>query len=181
MSSLFIYKMAVLPALPSKYINQLEKIMNDFLWNSRAPKIPIHILQLSKENGGAGLVNFRLRDQALKVKWVREMETDEMTKNLALHALQTPLGSDIWRCNIKAEDVPTVVTTRSFWRDVLFAWTHINFKKDVTTPNDIANQFLWFNSHIRIAKKPLCYDKAYNNGLKILFQILDNNQKLKDS
>ena len=181
MSSLFIYKMAVLPALSSKHINQLEKIMNDFLWSSRAPKIPIHILQLSKENGGAGLVNFRLRDQALKAKWIREMEIDEMTKNLALHALRTPLGNDIWRCNIKAEDVSTVVTTHSFWRDVLLAWTHINFKKDVTTPSDIANQFLWFNSHIRIAKRPLCYDKAYNNGLKTLLQILDNNQKLKDS
>ena len=63
-SSLFIYKMQVLPFLPSKLIKQIEMEFEKFIWNGRKPKIPLKILMNSKEDGGLALINLSLKDMA---------------------------------------------------------------------------------------------------------------------
>ena len=52
--------------------------MEKFLWNDKRRKIPKNVMQANKNEGGAGFVNFELKDLSLKVKWVQTLNQDTM-------------------------------------------------------------------------------------------------------
>ena len=168
-ASLFIYKMTVLPRMSELYINRLHEIINKFIWNNKKPKIPPETLQLPKENGGLGLINFRNKDHALKASWVKLLLTDSMTRIFAENALQPLLQQKIWLCNIAPNDVLCSFKP-SFWRDVLESWSLINHKEP-QLPEEISSQIIWYNSYIRINDKPIFWSIPYNNDLIELGQI----------
>ena len=68
-SSLFVYKMMVLPVIPDKVVKQMNNIIREFLWNGKKAKIAYAILQNPKDQGGLNLVNLKNKDRALKVSW----------------------------------------------------------------------------------------------------------------
>lgn len=59
---------------------------------------------------------------------------------------------------------------QSFWRDVLFAWTKINFKQP-SNPSQIAAQSIWFNSLLKSNKKLFWYPAAWSAGIKFIFNL----------
>ena len=56
-SSLFVYHMLTLPMMMRMQVANIESIIKNYLWNSKHPKIPMHILQKDKNDGGLRLVN----------------------------------------------------------------------------------------------------------------------------
>ena len=54
LSSLFIYKLTVLPAILDDILEKYNQAVTDFLWNGKRPKIPLDILQACKEPRGTG-------------------------------------------------------------------------------------------------------------------------------
>ena len=52
-ASLFVYKMMVLPEMPTYMVSQLNKMGEEFIWNGRKAKIPLVKLQNSKRVGWA--------------------------------------------------------------------------------------------------------------------------------
>ena len=60
-ASLFVYKMMVLPTIPDKTIKQIDNIIRDFIWNKKKSKIAYAILQNSTREGGANLVNLKIK------------------------------------------------------------------------------------------------------------------------
>ena len=103
--SLFVYKLTVLPFLPGSYIKKIEDIMSKFLWNNRRAKIPLRVLQLSKNKGGLNLVNLRNRDIALKTTWVNVIHQDPSVAQYAIEALKCDLKLMIWQCNLNSGDI----------------------------------------------------------------------------
>ena len=79
--------MSVLPKIPDQIVDRLNKIMNLFLWNERKPKISLSILQANKTDAGMGLVNFEIKDDSLKVKWIQMITTDSLVAALAYRKL----------------------------------------------------------------------------------------------
>ena len=59
MSSLYVYKLQVLPQIPDTVVNRLEKVLCQFIWNERKPKLPLDTLQREKHLGGLGLIDIR--------------------------------------------------------------------------------------------------------------------------
>ena len=51
-----------------------------------------------------------------------------------------------------------------FWKDVLLAWSECNYS-EVTTPESIANQILWYNSHIKVQKQFFFSNELYEKGV----------------
>ena len=170
-ASLFVYKMSVIPTIPDNFVRKLNEICENFIWNGRRPKIPIKILQANRDEGGAGLVNFELKDASLKASWLQILLTDPFLASFAYSKLSKELQEDIWNVNIKGNDVVKLFQN-SFWRDVLQAWSSFNYKPQ-PQGKEILGQFLWFNSHIRIGGKPILMNKPYKEGLKYLSQIVN--------
>ena len=158
-SSLFVYKMTVLPLLPNSYIKRIHKMLNEFMWNGRKAKISLEKLQYSKKQGGVNLVNFEWKDKALKISWVEILQNEPALAELAYKQLNYMLKENIWKCNLKQKDIKDLFSN-SFWRDVLISWAEIN-EHEVVTPDQVMGQFYWLNSNIRIKGKPIFYKKCF--------------------
>ena len=105
-NSLFVYKMQVLPLLSNQTQQKIVKMISEFIWNARKPKIRYETLCLAYEEGGRKLSNIVLRDQALKVEWIRCIVQceDKTMAWLALYHLKCKIKNEIfWECNINIE------------------------------------------------------------------------------
>ena len=145
-ASLFVYKMAVLPKIDEKYVKKLNEMVNDFIWEGKRAKIKLSDLQMPKALGGMNLVNFELKDAALKIAWLQILKTDEILEKLAYKALSPVLKEDIWKCNLEAKHVKRIFHN-SFWTEVLEAWCKVN-QKEVYEDVEILNEYIWYNSKI---------------------------------
>ena len=52
--SLFIYKAQVLSGIPKNLETKLNRILENFIWNGRKPKIRLDMLQSNQKQGGLG-------------------------------------------------------------------------------------------------------------------------------
>ena len=123
--SLFVYKMALWPNIPIRYIDKFYEIVNSFLWGKGKLKTPLEILMLGKEQGDLRLVNLDKKQKALKVKWVLTTITDIFFGEMATNQLIPELGLFLrW---LRASDIRSVIKDWSFWTEVLEAWCEYNF------------------------------------------------------
>ena len=90
-ASQFVYEMTVLPVIHQKYVELFNQMIIDFLWEGRRPKIAIKILQAPKNCGGAGLIDIRKKDMALKVSWVQILQADQKLSEIAYAAINPML------------------------------------------------------------------------------------------
>ena len=63
-------------------------------------------------------------------------------------------------------------TPNKFNRDILNAWAHYSFHTPKTTL-EIRNQFIWFNSHIKINGKPTFHNIMYYTGITHVKHLLN--------
>ena len=173
-ASLFVYKMTVLPSISQKLRKNIYNEITRFIWNNKKSKIKLSVLQQNKKSGGLNLVNLENKEISIKCSWVQILEFDEKSANLAYNQLDPVITSDIWRCNLNKKDINDLFSNSEFWRDTLQAWASVNYT-DIESA-DIENQVIWWNSHIRIADRPIRWAEAYNKGLLWLSQLYENNR-----
>ena len=148
-------------------MNKIEDLLVKFLWNGHKVKIPLKVLQTTKKSGGLNLVNLQKKDMAIKATWIDILKSDVKLKNLVQQQIKLNLERDAWCCNLKEEDISHLLSIIDdiFWRDVLTAW----YK---SMPNDLKQEdFLWFNSEIRIENSPVFWLHHYKKGLKTISQL----------
>ena len=176
-ASLFIYKMSVLPKIPTKIINEFNKIIQDFLWNGGRPKIALKTLQSNKKDGGANLIDLEVKDEAMKAMWVIRISENAYLRQLAFRQLDPFMQEWIFRANINVNDIQANFKD-SFWRDVLIAWSRYAYKEKLTG-NEILAQLIWYNSHIKSDGKILKSKKAVRNGLlRIIDLVCEETDRL---
>ena len=172
--SLFVYKMMVLPTIPRNIVVKIEKKLENFLWNGKKPKISMKTLQMSKEQGGLKLLDLTKKDASLKITWVRLLDRDPHFAKLAYENICPGFDHNIWFCNMHEADVEDLLKTEknAFWCDVVKAWCRINFKGKYCEWHP-----LWFNSLIRIGKKPVFWKSAFDRGLLEMNQLYNFKEK----
>ena len=72
-------------------------------------------------------------------------------------------------------DVCNVCNARGFWKQVVEVWAQYNFN-DPISRNDILNQCIWYNTHIRIENKPFYLQGGQQTGLEIVNDLIVNNR-----
>ena len=66
----------------------------------------------------------------------------------------------------------------SFWCETLLAWWSINFK-DPQSKAEVLEEYLWYNSNIRINKKPVLRKKVLEAGIYKVKDIVDDAGGMK--
>ena len=173
-ASLFVYKMTVLPSMTPTMLKSINDKIEQFLWNNKRPKIDLSTLQNTASQGGIDLIDLDIKDKSIKCVWVKHLHEDPNLANLAYEVINKDLRENVWLINLEEKDVGSLDTSW-FWRDVLIAWSKINFVTEVTDPY---NQIVWFNSHVRISGKVVFWPKVYRQGLKYVRDIVDGDGKL---
>ena len=163
-ASLFVYKMAILPSLPAQLIDRAETMIQSFLWNGHKPKIPLKMLQKSKEHGGLKLVDLHAKDGALKIVLINILRENDQMANLVYENIAPVLKSDVWACNLQPAQVKMLIDKEKhpFWYDVMVALMKLKEKEGENT------SFLWYNKDICIDGHPCFWKEAYNRGLKFV-------------
>ena len=169
-ASLFIYQMLVLPILPVKFFRSFEAIIREFIWNGNKAHIALDTLYQSKNMGGLGLTNLRLRDKAMKISWLKILIHNPAYATIAYAQVSTKyslLKHDIWKCNMHQKDIKLLQPGNKFWRDVICTWSELNYDAH----HAAKDQFVWLNSFIRVQGQPIMWSTSYNKGLKWIMQL----------
>ena len=172
-ASLFSYRLQVLPSPSDQFMKEYQKIVTKFLWDGKRPKIAYKKLTLSYEQGGLKLSDLKLRDLALKVKWVQQDRFNQLSWSELLR-VEKDFGKDIWwKCNLSKKDVKNIMRP-SVFTDIYKAWAHLNFCQP-TSKEQVLSQPLWFNSCIK-DKSKVVYIKAWSDkGVNFVKQLVDAN------
>ena len=176
-ASLFVYCMAVLPNPREDFYEKLDTIINQFIWNKKRVKIKIRILRGLKDQGGAGLVDLRKRNSALKIQWVFRAMNNSLIKEIAYELLQNRIGDLIWKIQLSPEHVKKMFTNKNFWYYVMQEWALLAYSIP-TTRKDIKEEMLWYNSRICINDKPVCYVEWHKRGINFIADLLDENDQI---
>ena len=179
--SLFVYKLTAIPNMTPMMIKELNTAINKFIWNGHKPKIAIETLQKKKSDGGANLVNFEIKQEALKASWVKSILEGNYPAEIVYNILHPHLKENIWACNLSSEDVDMVINIcpqHIFWKEVLKAWCKYHYRKqDETLDHD---QILWLNTDIRIRGSPVWWPNAYKRGLLTIGQLFQESRFKSD-
>ena len=81
------------------------------------------------------------------------------------------LGNNIWKSNLSSVHVLSVFKP-GFWADVMYSWAQYNYY--VPQPHQILYQILWYNLHILVKNKHVCYDSAVQKGVMYLYDIIQD-------
>ena len=175
-SSLFVYKMTVLPTMSEKQFKTCDNYITQFIWNGRKSKISLRTLQASKRKGGLKLVNLRNRDAAIKISWIKTLQKEDKMANLVYHFFAPELKHDVWKCNLSPKQVLSLFEGREnpFWEDVMKAWIRCQHAEN----EDNASRFLWYNTLVRINNAPFYWKQCYLRGLCYVSQLYVNRQLL---
>ena len=123
--SLFAYSMALVQEIAQDVVQELNSIMNTFLWNCKRPKIKTDILMIA---------------------WLHRAQSDEFTHAMSYYFLNNISGNILWQANLHSADVDKIFQ-RHFWRDVLRAWCRFNYPT-LQNKTQVLNSYIWYNSEI---------------------------------
>ena len=69
--------------LDQNYVDAVILVINQYLWKGLKPRVKLDMLTLSKKDAGLNLFNLQLKDQSLKMQWVKAYHQDLEIKVLA--------------------------------------------------------------------------------------------------
>ena len=151
-ASVFVYQMTVVKELPQSFYDSLKKIFKEFIWKGKSSKIHWELITALKDEGGAGLIDLRTKEQALKIGWVALLLKDAKFTSLVDDALNNPIKHLLWEVQLSKTDAIERFSVEGFWKNVLTLWYEINFKTMQEIQN-VRDQVLWLNSHIKVDGK----------------------------
>ena len=154
-----VYKALVLNTPDKSVLSKIKKIITNFLWDNKRPKIAYSNLIKSIERGGLKLQDFEYKNQSLKMTWVKKsFSTDNIWLYIAKEMVKYNLP-DLFECNLNKKDLGKLKLDKK-WAitSVLEARCDINCNEPKEW-EDVLSQGLWFNSHIRHRNLPFVNSK----------------------
>ena len=150
MGSLFVYKLSSVLDINNEQVQEYNKIVRDFIWQGKYPKIALTTLQKSKEQGGIKVMDIVAKQDSLLINWIFKLEEDPVLCECAYQILSPYLRNMIWNCNLdKKAIIQYFKDIHNFWVCVLLAWSKIHYVEPQSKVQ-VLNQFIWLNTHIRI-------------------------------
>ena len=172
--SLLVYPMQILPTLNKNLTKRITKMLQEFIWNGRKPKIRMNTLQAAIDDGGLALFDAENRDKSLKVAWIKRLiNMKPGMKALAYYCISQHIqNDDFWLYNINKKDLKYICNTDNFWFCVVTAFAEINFH-DIHNINELMRERIWYNSHIKVGNEMFIIKKLEEKGCLEFQDIID--------
>ena len=157
-----IYPCTILTT-PEKTIVAVEKIIQDFFWNWKRPKIKKDVLVRGISAGGIKLPCVRTKIEAWKLMWAirclkyeslnplwSQLVSEYLPDGLTLESLlkSRPSAECLTR---ECCDLPV------FYGDIIHSWVKIKNMWKIKTKEQVKQEYLWLNSFISVNKKTVQY------------------------
>ena len=155
--------------VPGYFISNIKKLITDFIWNGKKPKIKYDTL--------IGSYDFESCIKANRVKWAFNLLDEKNLKTwkiIPLQHLESIGGTKALGANFDAKRIPKNLS--NFYKSVLGNWAEY-CNEEVITPEQVGNQVLWNNKYIRVNNNPLFFSQLASKGI---FKVNDlYNEKMK--
>ena len=123
--SKLIYSASVLP-VPDHYIQDINKLIFDFVWAGKPPKIKRNTFIIGgKKYGGLEMCDFKLMEKALKIAWVNRIQDDSQASwKIIPNQLLDKHGSlaFLTKCSIPANILEYEEKLPTFYKIMLHYW-----------------------------------------------------------
>jgi hypothetical protein len=141
---------------PQWVIEQYNRLIANFIWNGKPPKVKNTSLINTIENGGLKLQEIESKIKSLKLKWIIKMlspETKAPWKSYLESYFNEPL-EHIPYYNLNNNDYPHF--RQPFYNELFKTWASIHYHYPKETIQ-ICGQIIWKNSIIKIDGKLVNY------------------------
>ena len=172
-----ILYMSTMRTPPTQFLELLNSIQKDFIWNNSRAKIKHCSIIADYKEGGYKDIDISSKLLAMKISWIKRFLDDNFHpwKILPTRLLAPLGGSSIFHYNLQLEDRGSniVKTFPTFYQELIELWCKISYQK----PSDITqiyNRSLWYNSFIVRQGKPIFNLSFINKGILKVRDILND-------
>ena len=71
--SQLVYLLSNLPSPSTDFLNKIDKMIFNFIWNGKFDKIKRKYLRLDKDQGGLNVPHLGTQDKVLKISWLHKL------------------------------------------------------------------------------------------------------------
>ena len=141
-------------------IKRINTIVYNFIWNSKTDKVKRQIVQLDYCDGGLRMLDFETMVTCAKIKWINRYfdgSSPDWKYSFGSFCCKENL-SIFLRSNFDLKELPKNIP--NYYYDSLKAWYFLRSKQVMER-----NQFIWYNSNIKINKKSVFCKSLFNAGI----------------
>jgi exonuclease III len=162
--------------VPDNFIDHLNDLAYDFLWNSKPNKIKRITIISDYEDGGLKMLDIKSFLHAQKAMWVKRLLSPDTAswKAIPMAFLDGLLGRDTFKCNMECKVKP--LNFPEFYWNVLEYW--FSFKElTVKKKNafEVRRESLWLNKNIKVNENEIRGKTWERSGIHIIHDILNEN------
>ena len=161
-----------LPNPDDSFLNKVNTILFNFLWNSKTDKVKRDVITQSYDQGGIKMINLKAFLYSLKLSWFKRLfQTTAKWQNILKTLIDTDLLS---KCGYEYIHVCLNKCQNLFWKDVFKAWVHFSETKEIkdVREDSILKLPLWYNKNIIIGKKTIFYRNWYDRGVHTINDLI---------
>ena len=164
--------------VPDHYIQEINKLIFNFIWAGKPPKIKRNTIIGEKKNGKLKMCDFKIMEKAIKITWVNRIQDESQAswKIIPNQLLHKHGGlAFLTKCNfvtntLDLEKLPT------FYQKMLDYWCEFKISMGIDSKTNPKNKILWNNRKILVGKKPVFYQNWYDAGITKISDLLNQNQ-----
>ena len=173
--SKLIYNTAVLP-VTSTFIQNVNKVISQFVWRKKNPKIKQTTMIGPRAKGGLGMPDFDAINNALKATWIRRLDNGYPSASwthIPVTMLEKCGGKFLLKCNFDLKNLNVRIPLK-FYEKALLAWQSINLFTP-SSEEEILDEILWNNRFIRIGKYSVYYKEWHEAGVEKIRDIFNGD------
>ena len=164
---------------PPYVIDTVNKLIADFVWNGKKPKIKRDTLIGAKERGGLDLPEYEIITKSLLCPWVKRMKdgADKDWMVIPSFYLKNVGGPLIFDCNYDLS-LLGIKNMPAFYIDILKTWAEIHDVKSTSLDkHDVREAIIWNNKNITIGGKSVYWENWHAAGILRIKDLLEENGK----
>ena len=163
---------------PKHFVNEVNKIVLDFIMNHKPPKIKFSTLIKSKKEGGLEMKDFSLFNKALKLNWVKRLcsNSNAPWKYIPKSLLANVGGLELFNCNYDISLLNLNKHLPVFYREIITFWQDL-IASNPKSKNDVLEQICWNNKFITSDRKSIYYPLWRLAGIYKIKDLVDAQQK----
>ncbi len=172
-----IHIFSSLPIPPSKMLNELRRLFENFIWHGKTPKVNRDLLTQDIAEGGLKMPNIKVQIQSLKIAWIKRLinTTGDWQSLFNMEHANIP-NNCIWELDKRSLSAYSKLICNPFWREVCRDWADcIDSLSDVS---DILATPLWNSFFVTSYNLKMLKSTFIGHGCAYIKYLVGANRKL---
>ena len=161
-------------ATPEWFSEGIQKLIIDFIWDGKPPKIKTSVIRNTIQRGGLKIPDVELHIKSQKISWIKRMLKQNLQASwmqLLCTTLPEMKLTDMLKCSINPNDIAVDIPT--FYKQILADWYEI--KASPKSAFDVRREIIWYNKYIQINGNCVFQKSLYDKGIITLHNLLLEN------